>query len=116
MTQRADKPDQPTTCSTMGLNPSFGFGDRIGLATPGHVAAMDRSGAGIEPIFPQQSIHEMARTGRTPGRVMSDALAGMRGAGWSGRTGADADHLKTNEDVDVTAAAGFTFFTIDPSD
>ncbi len=30
--------------------------------------------------------------------------------------GADADHLKTNDDVDRTAAAGFTFFTIDPSD
>ena len=30
--------------------------------------------------------------------------------------GADADHLKTPADVDRTAAAGFTFFTIDPSD
>ena len=98
------------------MNPSFGFGDRIGLATPGHVAAMNSAGAGILPIFPQQSIREMARTGRTPGRVMDDALEGMRAAGWSGRTGADADHLKTPEDVDVTAAVGFTFFTIDPSE
>ncbi len=40
----------------------------------------------------------------------------MRGAGWNGRTGADADHLKTTADVDATAAVGFTFFTIDPSD
>lgn len=30
--------------------------------------------------------------------------------------GADADHLKVPNDVDITAAAGFTFFTIDPSD
>jgi tagaturonate epimerase len=104
-----------TTCRTLGLAPSFGFGDRIGLATPGHVAALKRSGAGIEPIFPQQSIREMARTGRTPSRVMDDALAGMAAAGWTGRTGADADHLKTTEDVDVTAAVGFSFFTIDPS-
>ena len=29
---------------------------------------------------------------------------------------ADADHLKTPADVDITAAAGFTFYTIDPSD
>ena len=41
MTQRADKPDMHNSCSTLGLNPSFGFGDRIGLATPGHVAATD---------------------------------------------------------------------------
>lgn len=103
------------TCITLGLAPSFGFGDRTGLATPGHVQAMQRSGAGILPIFPQQSIREMARTGRNPAGVMQDALSGMRAAGWSGPTGADADHLKTPEDVDRTAAAGFTFFTIDPS-
>lgn len=47
---------------------------------------------------------------------MADALAGVESAGWTGRVGADADHLKTPEDVDVTAEAGFTFFTIDPSD
>lgn len=107
---------QSSPCSTLGLAPSFGFGDRIGLATPGHVEAMKRSGSGVEPIFPQQSIREMARTGRSPADVMRDALAGMQQAGWTGRTGADADHLKTIEDVRRTAVAGYTFFTIDPSD
>ncbi len=102
-------------CVTLGLAPSFGFGDRIGLATPGHVEAMKRSGRGIEPIFPQQSIREMTRTRRTPQQVMDDALQGARAAGWTGRIGADADHLKTPDDVDSTAAVGFTFFTIDPS-
>ncbi|MCA9247060.1 MAG: hypothetical protein KDA42_08095 [Planctomycetales bacterium] len=100
----------------LGLAASFGFGDRTGLATPGHVLAMQRSGAGIAPIFPQQSIREMARTQRTAEQVMHDALAGMVAAGWTGVTGADADHLKTPADVDVTHAAGFTFYTIDPSD
>lgn len=100
----------------LGLAPSFGFGDRIGLATPGHVASMRSAGSGIEPIYPQQSIREMTRTQRTAPQVMQEALAGMQAAGWEGRTGADADHLKTNEDVDLTFAAGFTFFTIDPSD
>jgi hypothetical protein len=102
--------------ATLGLAPSFGFGDRTGLATPGHVAAMQRSGSGIEAIFPQQSIREMTRTSRTPRDVMHDALAGMAAAGWTGRTGADADHLKKLEDVEITAASGFTFFTIDPSE
>ena len=104
-----------TPCVTLGLTPSFGFGDRIGLATPGHVQAMKRAGAGIAPIFPQQSIREMARTGRNPSQVMSDALNGAEAAGWTGPIGADADHLKTRADVEATAAAGFTFFTIDPS-
>lgn len=107
--------DVKRTPVTLGLSPSFGFGDRTGLATPGHVAAMKEAGAGIAPIFPQQSIREMARTERSPQDVMNDALRGMVGAGWTGPTGADADHLKTREDVDRTAAVGFTFFTIDPS-
>ncbi len=99
----------------LGLAPSFGFGDRIGLATPGHVDAVRQSGTGIAPIFAQQSIREMTRTGRSPQGVMADALAGMRAAGWTDASGADADHLKTRADVDATAAAGFVFFTIDPS-
>jgi hypothetical protein len=100
----------------LGLQASFGFGDRLGLATPGHVAALKQAGAGILPIFPQQSIREMARTARTPEQVMADALAGAASAGYAGISGADADHLKTPDDVNRTAAAGFCFFTIDPSD
>ena len=102
-------------CKTLGMTPSFGFGDRIGLATPGHVAAMHEAGAGMAPIFPQQSIREMTRTSRTPAQVMNDALKGAEDSGWTGVIGADADHLKTPADVDATAAVGFTFFTIDPS-
>ena len=98
---------RPPDAITIGLSPSFGFGDRIGLATPGHVEALRESGAPIQPIFAPQSIREMQRTQRTANEVMTDALAGMKQAGWDGPTGADADHLKTPEDIAVTAAAGF---------
>jgi hypothetical protein len=101
--------------TTLGMTPSFGFGDRIGLATPGHLAALERAGQGIAPIFAQQSIREMARTSRTPEGVMGDVMRALAVGGWSAPHGADADHLKTREDIDRTAAAGFTFFTIDPS-
>ena len=101
--------------TTLGLAPSFGFGDRIGLATPGHIAAMRQAGSGIAPMFAQQSIREMARTERPPEGVMADAVDAMAAAEWYETHGADADHLKTPDDVDRTAKAGFTFFTIDPS-
>jgi hypothetical protein len=101
--------------TTVGLAPSFGFGDRIGLATPGHIEAMKRAGAGFLPIYAQQSIREMTRTGRTPQQVVDAAIEGMQEGGWTGASGADADHLKTPADVDMTAAVGFTFYTIDPS-
>ena len=89
------------TCVPLGLAPSFGFGDRIGLATAGHVESMNRAGSGIEPIYPQQSIREMTRTQRNAQQVMDDALNGAKDAGWKGKIGADADHLKTPADVDV---------------
>lgn len=105
----------PSPVVTLGLSSSFGFGDRLGLATPGHVAAMKQRGGDILPIFAQQSIREMTRTNRTPEQVMADALRGAKAAAYVGPQGADADHLKTTQDVDRTAAAGFVFFTIDPS-
>lgn len=101
------------TPSPLGLRKSFGFGDRLGLATPGHLAAV--RGTGFAPIFAQQSIREMTRTQRTPEDVMRAAQQTLAKEGYAEAWGADADHLKTPEDVQRTAAAGFCFFTIDPS-
>jgi hypothetical protein len=100
----------------LGLQTSAGFGDRLGLATPGHVRALRAAGGPIAPIFAQQSIREMVRTGRSPRQVMDDATWGIFQEGWRAGVGADADHLKTAADIDVCVAAGFTFFTFDPGD
>ena len=58
----------------------------------------------------------MSRTERTPQQVIDSATWGVLQEGWTETWGADADHLKTVEDVQVCAAAGFTMFTIDPGD
>ena len=99
----------------LGVRKSFGFGDRLGLATPGHLAAA-AAHPDFAPIFAQQSIREMTRTGRTPQQVMAAAAGAVSAARYRQPWGADADHLKTPQDVENTAAAGFTFFTIDPSE
>jgi hypothetical protein len=103
----------------LGLATSAGFGDRLGLATPGHVRALQQvlshhPGQTLAPIFAQQSIREMARTGRSAEQVLSDATWGAFEAGWRAPVGADADHLRTPAEIDRCAAVGFTFFTIDP--
>ncbi len=99
---------------TLGLAKSAGCGDRLGLATPGHVRAIRRSS--MAPIFAQQSIRENARTGRTPQQVMDEALWGVFQEGWREGFGADADHLKNTDDIDACATAGYTFYTIDPGE
>lgn len=101
---------------TLGLRTSAGMGDRLGLATPGHVRAVRAAGGNIAPIFCQQSIREMTRTGRSPQQVMDDATWGIFQEGWREGVGADADHLKTTADMDACLAAGYTFFTIDPGE
>ena len=103
-----------TSPSTLGLVKSFGFGDRLGLATPGHLAAASKFD--FAPIFAQQSIRELERTERTAQQVVQAAITALAEKGYGGPWGADADHLKSTEHVDRMAAAGFCFFTIDPSE
>jgi hypothetical protein len=75
-----------------------------------------QAGEGLGAIFAQQSIREMNRTRRSPQQVLDDATWGAFSCGWRQGHGADADHLKTPEDVDSCAAAGFTFYTFDPGE
>ncbi len=98
----------------LGLAVSFGFGDRLGIATPGHVAAVQ--GSGIAPIFAQQSVRENARTGRNPQIVLDDAMWGIFEMGWRDPWGADADHVKEIDDLPPFIEAGYTFYTIDPNE
>lgn len=100
--------------SVLGLKRSFGFGDRLGLATLGHMDAI--SGTPYLGIFAQQSIRELNRTNRQPADVMNAAVDAVEANNWTQPWGADADHLQTREDVFKMADAGYTFFTIDPSD
>ncbi len=100
----------------LGLNTSFGMGDRLGLATPGHVRAVSGTQGKIAPIFAQQSVREMQRTNRSPEQVMDDATWGIFEEGWQAGVGADADHLKTTQDIEACFAAGFTLFTLDPGE
>lgn len=107
----------------LGRATSFGFGDRLGSATPGHIASVravlrsgDGTGNNIAPIYGQQSVRENDRTGRTPQNVVDDAMWGVVQEGWTDPWGADADHVKVIEDLPPFIAAGYTFYTIDPSD
>ncbi len=56
----------------MGTTTSFGFSERLGLATAGHIRSVQ--GSGIAPMFAQQSVRQNSRTGRTPQDVLDDAM------------------------------------------
>jgi len=74
-------------------------------ATPGHLAAHRKFR--FAPIFAQQSIRELTRTGRCPREVVPDAQEALPGAGFTGEWGADADHLKNLDEARATSEAGW---------
>jgi len=102
----------------LGRATSFGFGDRLGLATPGHIESVRsiKTDKVIAPIYAQQSVRENERIGRTPQNVLDDAMWGVFQEGWCGPWGADADHVKEIGVLAPFVEAGYTFYTIDPSD
>ena len=100
----------------IGVRKSFGFGDLLGLTTPGQVraAAAHRDWS---PFFAQGSTEELARTGRNFQEVMRASAGGLEKAGFRQQPwGADADRLKQPFQADNAAGADFTYFTIDPSE
>lgn len=103
-----------TAPEPLGKTTALGCGDRLGLASPGHIRACGE--ANVRPVLAQQSIREMERTGRTPQGVLDDATWAVLQEGYTRGFGADADHLKTSNDIDACFAAGYTMYTIDPSD
>lgn len=95
------------------LRRSVGFGDRLGLATPGHIRAAVK--LGVFPILAQQSSRELQKTGRDFREVLEAAAWGVFQEGYVGGYGSDADHLSTLDEVRRAAKAGFTGFTLDIS-
>lgn len=93
---------------------SMGLGDRLGLASPGHIKLVKDKN--IFPILAQQSIRELNLTMRTYEDVMSDAIWAVYQEGYKGGFGADGDHLKTPEDIKMALGYGFTMITLDCSD
>lgn len=93
---------------------TMGLGDRLGLATPGHLAAI--AGEGIFPVLAQQSIRELKLTGRTYEEVLAAAVFAVFETDWRGGWGADGDHLKTAEEIRYALGCGFTMITLDCSE
>ncbi len=90
---------------------TIGCGDRLGLATPGHVRAI--AGYDASPVLAQQSIRELTLTGRDYPGVVADASFMVFQEGYERGYGADGDHLKTIKDIDTALAAGMPMITLD---
>lgn len=93
---------------------SMGFGDRLGLASPGHIEAV--KDYPVFPVFAQQSIRELNLTRRNYAEVVAAASFAVFQEGYKDGFGADGDHLKTKDEIRYAVENGMTMITLDLSD
>jgi hypothetical protein len=90
---------------------TIGCGDRLGLATPGHIRAL--RGFDAAPVLAQQSVRELTLTRRDFPGVVRDASFMVFQEGYEDGYGADGDHLKNFRDIDMALDAGMPMITLD---
>lgn len=97
-----------------GIEKSFGLGDRLGLASVGHLRLV--KGLPVFPVLAQQSVREITLTARSFEGVLSAAAWSVFQEGYTSGYGADGDHLKLAEDVKKAISCGYTMITLDCSE
>ena len=98
----------------LGKMRSFGLGDRLGIATIGHIELFKKYDA--YPIFAQQSIRELNLTERTYEDVLDCVSVNVLKAGFKKQWGADGDHLKHEDEIEYALSLGYTMLTLDCSE
>ena len=93
---------------------SIGLGDRLGIASPGHLRIIRKTEA--RPVLAQQSIRELNLTGRTYADVLDSATWAVFQEGYHQGYGADGDHLKTADEVKMALDLEFSMITLDCSE
>jgi len=104
-----------TLPSTGGrLNETFGVGDRLGIASSGHLRVFKKYD--VIPVLAQQSLRELDLTHRKYSNVIDAASWAVFRSGYHDDWIADGDHLKHAEDVKSALEQGCTMITADLSD
>ena len=92
---------------------TVGVGDRLGIATPGHIRVFEEYDA--FPVFAQQSIRELNLTKRSFDDVLDCVSFAVFRENFKRGFGADGDHVKTPDEVEYAINSGYTMITLDCS-
>jgi len=93
---------------------TIGTGDCLGMATPGHIRAINKFQ--VHPVLAQQSIRENAQTGRNFSQVIQDAAWAVFQENFQEGYGADGNHLHSLQEVKEALDAGVSMVTLDLSE
>jgi tagaturonate epimerase len=90
---------------------TVGTGDRLGMATPGHLRAVRKFS--VRPVLAQQSVRENKQTGRNFFQVVRDAAWAVFQESYQLGYGADGDHLKAFDEIQEALEVGVSMITLD---
>jgi hypothetical protein len=93
---------------------TVGLGDRLGLASPGHIETIRNTKA--KPVLAQQSIRELTLTNRSMDDMLDAAAFAVFQEGYTEGYGADGDHIKEEADIKKALSLGISMLTLDCSD
>jgi hypothetical protein len=93
---------------------TIGTGDRLGVASPGHIRAVQKYG--VRPVLAQQSVRENTQTGRSFEEVVSNAAWAVFQENYQDGYGADGDHLKSLQEIKNALDAAVSMITLDLSE
>lgn len=99
----------------LGNARTVGVGDRLGIATEGHIRVFEKHDD-VFPVFAQQSIRELKLIGRTYDDVLDAVTFAVFKHGYKKGFGADGDHLKTPDEVQYALSCGYSMITLDCSE
>ena len=101
--------------SPLGVNTSFGFGDRLGLANAAHIKTIKKQKT-ILPVLAQQSTRELSKTEKDFKIIITQSIWNILQEGYRDKWGADADHIKEKKYFIKAVEAGMTMYTLDTSE
>ena len=104
-----------TPARVLDRDKTVGVGDRLGIATDGHLRVFKKYPE-VTPILAQQSIRELNLTNRTFADVIDSASFAVFRCGYKTGWGADGDHVKTASEVSYALESGCTMITLDCSE
>ena len=104
-----------TPTRVLDRDKTVGVGDRLGIATDGHLRVFKKYPE-VTPILAQQSIRELNLTNRTFADVIDSASFAVFRCGYKTGWGADGDHVKTASEVSYALESGCTMITLDCSE
>ena len=93
---------------------TIGTGDRLGVATPGHIRAIKKFQ--VHPVLAQQSTRENVQTKRNLIEVIQDAAWAVFQENYQDGCGADGDHLKSLQEVKDALNSRASMVTLDLSE